>query len=602
MNQANPNFQGAQGNFVPRQQQYNQGNYRGGNNFGYQGQFQQSGGQSGSSGQTSSSGNEFMDMLREMQQDMQKRNQLDEVRTQNGEVRDKSIQTLTTQMGQLAMEVAELKKGKGQLPSDTKVNPSHNSSRNIPINHVSVLRSGKEFKANLSSGLVDGVVEDTTGNECDEDEISPSIVSKDSNVEKVIQKPGLGEIFKDKNEEGGPSQIPFPSALTDPGVVSLGAGVSILLGGLYDQYDFGPLARVETTVVLADLSHKLPRGTVQDVIVKVDEFYYPDDFLVLDYSSVHPKQQQNVTFGRPFFSTAHAVIDCRFGTVNMTFGNRKMRLNVYTNNSNSIGVDECFMADLVDGCDLYEYEEDSVDTCFCDFSKQVHACALRVKEKEQDAMALKEGRPPWTHQFESLPVEINSSTKPSLEEPPTLELKDLPSHMKMTYKTPIGTTPYRLVYGKGCHLPMKLAYRAHWAIKTVNADYDEAGKIRKLQLSKIEEVRDEAYECASAYKDKLKKVHDAKIRKRTFEVSQKVWLYNSRSKLFAGKLKSKWMGPYMITRVGQFGDVDIEDVHTNVKQTVNGRQLKPYLEGNDINNLELDKVGYILRPVNGEQA
>ncbi|XP_076914328.1 uncharacterized protein LOC143573295 [Bidens hawaiensis] len=78
-----------------------------------------------------------------------------------------------------------------------------------------------------------------------------------------------------------------------------------------------------------------------------------------------------------------------------------------------------------------------------------------------------------------------------------------------TYKTPIGATPYPLVYGKGCHLPMELAHRALWTIKTVNADYKEAGELRNLQLNEIEEIRDEAYECASAYKDKLKKVHDA---------------------------------------------------------------------------------------------
>ncbi|XP_076896278.1 uncharacterized protein LOC143549198 [Bidens hawaiensis] len=65
----------------------------------------------------------------------------------------------------------------------------------------------------------------------------------------------------------------------------LGVGVSILLGGLCDQYDFGPLKRVETTVVLANLSHKLPHGIVRDVIVKVEDFYYPVDFLVLDSSS-----------------------------------------------------------------------------------------------------------------------------------------------------------------------------------------------------------------------------------------------------------------------------------------------------------------------------
>ncbi|XP_021996832.1 uncharacterized protein LOC110893976 [Helianthus annuus] len=159
-----------------------------------------------------------------------------------------------------------------------------------------------------------------------------------------------------------------------------------------------------------------------------------------------------------------------------------------------------------------------------------------------------------------------------------------------------------MVYGKGCHLPMELAHRAHWAIKTMNTDYDEAGKIRKLQLSEIEEIRDEAYECVSTYKDKLKKVHDAKIKKRTFEGGQKVWLYNSRLKLFVGKLKSKWMGPYVIRRVGRFGDVDIQDVKTNKQQTVNGHRLKTYLEGNDINKIKLDKVGYILCPVNEEQA
>jgi len=66
--------------------------------------------------------------------------------------------------------VANLKKNKNQLPSDTKVNLSHNTSRNIPINHVSVLKSGKEYKTPFSPGLIDGVVEDITGMESDEDE------------------------------------------------------------------------------------------------------------------------------------------------------------------------------------------------------------------------------------------------------------------------------------------------------------------------------------------------------------------------------------------------------------------------------------------------
>ncbi|KAF5757652.1 putative nucleotidyltransferase, Ribonuclease H [Helianthus annuus] len=105
---------------------------------------------------------------------------------------------------------------------------------------------------------------------------------------------------------------------------------------------------------------------------------------------------------------------------------------------------------------------------------------------------------------------------------------------RTAYKTPIGTTPYRLVYGKGCHLPAELAHRALWAVKEVNMDYESAGKARKLSLGELEELRDEAYESAMAYKDKTKKVHDAKLRLQKFEVGQKVWLFNSRLKLFPG--------------------------------------------------------------------
>ncbi|XP_022033491.1 uncharacterized protein LOC110935417 [Helianthus annuus] len=165
---------------------------------------------------------------------------------------------------------------------------------------------------------------------------------------------------------------------------------------------------------------------------------------------------------------------------------------------------------------------------------------------------------------------------------------------RTAYKTPIGTTPYRLVYGKGCHLPAELTHRALWAIKQVNMDYENAGKTRKLVLGELEELRDEAYECASAYKDKTKKVHDAKLRLQKYEVGQKVWLFNSRLKLFPGKLKSKWMGPYLITRIGNYGDIEIEDFDDHLRQVVNGHRLKPYLEANDINGPDKQSECFML--------
>ncbi|XP_076949356.1 uncharacterized protein LOC143621976 [Bidens hawaiensis] len=133
-------------------------------------------------------------------------------------------------------------------------------------------------------------------------------------------------------------------------LLDLGASISILPGSLYDQYDFGPLQKVDTTVVLADLILKLPRGILTDVIVKVEDFYFPVDFLVLDYVSSIQGKQPNVILGRPFLATSHAHIDCAHGTVDMTFGNRKLRLNMFSSNTNSLFNDECFMADIIDGC------------------------------------------------------------------------------------------------------------------------------------------------------------------------------------------------------------------------------------------------------------
>ena len=70
-----------------------------------------------------------------------------------------------------------------------------------------------------------------------------------------------------------------------------------------------------------------------------------------------------------------------------------------------------------------------------------------------------------------------------------------------TFKTPIGMSPYRIVYGKACHLLIGLKHRAYWAIKRLNFDIDKAGVKRKLQINELEELRNDAYNCAKLYKD-----------------------------------------------------------------------------------------------------
>ncbi|XP_076888765.1 uncharacterized protein LOC143539302 [Bidens hawaiensis] len=135
----------------------------------------------------------------------------------------------------------------------------------------------------------------------------------------------------------------------------------------------------------------------------------------------------------------------------------------------------------------------------------------------------------------------------------------------------------------GVKLPIELAQRALWAVENINLDYECAGKQRKLNICKLEELRDEVYECASTYKDNMKRVHDSKLRRKTFEEGQRVWLYNSQLKLFPGKLESKWTGPYQLKRIDKFGEMEIEDFDDHLRQVVNGHRFKPYLEDADLN-------------------
>nr|GEZ18335.1 reverse transcriptase domain-containing protein [Tanacetum cinerariifolium] len=149
---------------------------------------------------------------------------------------------------------------------------------------------------------------------------------------------------------------------------------------------------------------------------------------------------------------------------------------------------------------------------------------------------------------------------------------------RTTFKTPIGCTPYKLVYGKSFHLPIGLEHKAYWDLKHFNFDLKTAGDHRKLQLNELNELRDQAYENSLIFKEWTKKLHDSKIKNRIFSVGDQVLLFNCCLKIFSGKLKTHWSGPFTITQVFPYGPVELSQPNgPNFK--VNGHRVKHYFRG-----------------------
>nr|GEU32048.1 reverse transcriptase domain-containing protein [Tanacetum cinerariifolium] len=158
------------------------------------------------------------------------------------------------------------------------------------------------------------------------------------------------------------------------------------------------------------------------------------------------------------------------------------------------------------------------------------------------------------------------------------KLEDALWAFRTAYKTPIGCTPYELVYEKSCHLPIELEHKAYGDLKHVNFDLKIEGDHRKLQLNELNELRDQAYENSLIYKEKTKKLHDSKIKNRIFNVGDQILFFNSRLKIFSGKLKTRWSGPFIITKVFPYGIVELSQPEgPNLK--VNGHCVKHYFGG-----------------------
>ena len=113
-------------------------------------------------------------------------------------------------------------------------------------------------------------------------------------------------------------------------LLDLGASVNLLPYSMYRQLGLGELNPTSITLSLADRSIKIPKGIEEDVLIQVDKFYYPVDFVVLDTEpAAAGANYVRIILGRPFLATSNAIINCRNGVMQLIFGNMTLELNIF---------------------------------------------------------------------------------------------------------------------------------------------------------------------------------------------------------------------------------------------------------------------------------
>nr|GEW62796.1 reverse transcriptase domain-containing protein [Tanacetum cinerariifolium] len=393
------------------------------------------------------------------------------------------------------------------------------------------------------------------------------------------------------------------------------------------------------TLELADRSISRPVGVAEDVYVKVGTFHFLADFVVVDFDA---DPRVPLILERSFLKTGRALIDVYKGELTLRVGKEAITFNldktlrysanydainptpstepIVSNSSHTLtpfgdsdfileetdaflAIDDDLISPKINDC-YYDSEGDILlleeflnddpslpplppfgtpraiisdcGTYFC--NDQFAKVMLKYGVTHRLATAY---HPQTSRQVKVSNRGFKRILKRTVgENRASDKLDDALWAFRIAFKTPIGCTSYKFVYGKACHLPIELEHKAYLALKHCNFDLLTAGDHRKVQLNELYELRDQAYENSLIYKEKTKRIHDSKIKDRVFNVGDRVLLFNSRLKIFLGKLKTRWSGPFTITQVFPYDTVKLSQTDgSNFK--VNGHKLKHYF-GEDI--------------------
>nr|GEW06100.1 reverse transcriptase domain-containing protein [Tanacetum cinerariifolium] len=475
----------------------------------------------------------------------------------------------------------------GTLPSNTIPNP--NGKMKAITTRSGIAYEGPSIPTKPSPKKV---VERETEEKTDKEQtnfqgstahIQPSVVPiPEPDVLKILPKPN----------------IPYPSRLNDQKLplAYLGASINLMPLSIWKKLSLPELTPTRMTLELADRSITRPKGVAEDVFVKVGKFHFPIDFVVVDFKA---DPRVPLILGRSFLRTSRALIVVYGEEITLRVNDEAVTFNVnqttrYPSTYDDMSWVEAKALPTNDARVVVKF----LKSLFARFGTPRAIISNRGIYFCNDKFAKVMSKYGVTHRLattyhpqKSGQVEVsNHGLKRILERTFgenraswSEKLKDTLWAFRTAYKIPIGCTPYKLVYGKSCQLPIELEHKAYWALKHVNFDLKPTGDYQKLQLNELKELHDQAYENSLIYKEKTKKLCDSKIKNRIFNVGDQVLHFNSRLKIFSGKLKTHWLGPFTITKDFSYGTIELSQPEgPNFK--VNGHRVKHYF-GVDIPQL-----------------
>ncbi|CAN6579321.1 unnamed protein product [Malus baccata var. baccata] len=419
-----------------------------------------------------------------------------EVQTQNKErqIQDKRVDNLEKQVGQIAEFMGQFRE-QGRLPSSTVVNPK-GGFESAKAMH---LRSGKQVGSDLKPSKSRSNEEDEL--RIEEEEQRPLTAKVEPTLPQVPSDPNSSNSSnKGKNVSSSvptndfPANVPFPSRFKqtkkeeaekdiletfrkvqvniplldaikqvprfESAMLDLGASINVMPYSIYASMNLGALKNDGVIIQFVDRSNAYPKGVLEDVLVQVNHLIFPADFYVLEMDESDHAPSLPILLGRPFMKTARTKIDVYNGTLTMEFDGEVINFNLSDSMKYPSENHSCFAIDVIDSLSQDHFDKLNDDALELVIAQGMDKQNIEAITKEAHGMQLESFAMPPNDEviemvaaLESLPSQsgkysdpILSSVSankmlPSVVQPPTLELKPLPNHLKYIFLGKDDTLP-----------------------------------------------------------------------------------------------------------------------------------------------------------------